>query len=210
MYMELLELAKKTEGLQTASSFAKILGINKRTAINYLWRLRKEGYLTTHYGSGKRKIRLYHISPLKKARVGYSFYELLNKYSKVKIAVKQEYYIVTKKEPSPEEILVRAIAMGDFRVVLASLGLFNKVKNWAMIKEFADKYDNGRKIGALYDVARTAIKVRRMDERTRRGLRRGKKGFIVKPLKSKDFQAIAKSWGVFIPFNKKDLEVYKE
>ena len=49
-----------------------------------------------------------------------------------------------------------------------------------------------------------------MDGRIRKGLMNGKKGFIIDHVKSKHYQDIEKRWGVFLPFNKADLEVYKE
>ena len=204
----MLKVAKRLKGIQTASSISRILNVNKRTAINYVWRLRKEGYLTTDYG--RRKIRLYRVSLLCKEKTGYSFYELLNKNSKVKLSVKEDYIIHSEKEPSVEEILVMAVKSKEFRTVLASLGLFNKIKDWSKLKFFADKYGLGREIGALYDVARSSIRVRKMDNRTRGGLRKGKRGFIIENIKSKDFKDIEREWKVHIPFNKQDLEVYKE
>lgn len=201
-------MARKAEGLQTVNSLARLLGVGSRTAVNYASLLRKAGFLTTAHGG--RKVRIYRINPLFRKERGYSFYALLNRYSKVKLRVRQDYFIYAEKEPCVEEILARAVASGEFRVVLASLGLFNKVKNWARLKGFADSYGVGRRIGALYDVAKTCMRVRRMDERTRKGLLNGKKGHIIQGVKSKHFQDIEKVWGVFIPLNKADLEVYKE
>ncbi len=209
--MEVAKLAKKLEGLQTVSTIAKSLNINERTAINYVWNLRKNGYLTTRQGGSK--VRIYSINSIIKKKRGYSFYELLNENSRVKLNSREDYIIHSKNKPSVEEILVRAVVLGkfSFRIILASLGLFNKIKDWSRLKVFADKYNVGKKIGALYDVARRTIKVRRMDERTRKGLRnKGQGGFIIKGLKSKHFKDIEKEWGVYIPFNKQDLEVYKE
>ena len=206
--MDLQLCAQKLEGLCTAATLAKKLGINERTAINYAWKLRKAGYLKTAYGGSK--VRIYRVSPLRKKIVGYSFYELLNKYSKIKLTAREDYIIHADREPSVEEILARAVVHDSFRVVLASLSLFNKIRDWTRLKKFADVYASGRKIGALYDVARTFMRVRRMDERTRRGLRHGKRGYIIEGVKSKHFQDIEKEWGVFIPFNKADLARYKE
>ena len=175
-----LRIAKKLEGLQTVSSISKILNISKRTAVNYAWKLRKNKYLETVSGG---RVKLYKISPLIKKKTGYSFYEILNKNSKVKITVKEDYLIHSKKEPSIEEVLARAIASKRFRIILASLGLFNKIKNWSKLKKYAREYNIERKIGALYDVSREVMKVRKMDERTRKSLLNGK-GYIIKNSKS--------------------------
>jgi len=207
--VKLFEIAKKLRGLQTVSTIAKTLNIKKRTAINYAWKLRKNGYLTTSYA--RNKIRLYRIDPLRRKKTGYSLYNLINKYSKVKISAREDYIIHSNKEPSVEEVLVRAIDTKEFRIVLASLGLFNKIKNWSRLKEFADRYKIGRQVGALYDVARKTMKVKRMDERTRKALLKSKsEKFIIKNFKSKNFNDVERKWDVFIPFNKQDLEVYEE
>ena len=206
--MDLYKIARKLDGLQTVSTIAKSLNVKARTAINYAWLLRKNGYLASIQN---RRVRLYRISPIRKKVTGYSLYELLNENSRVKIIVKEDYFIHSKKKPSIEEILVRCIMTGEFRIVLASLDLFNKVKNWPRLKFFADKYKSGRKIGALYDVARKIIRVRRMDKRTREGLlRNGKERYIIKPFRSKHFKDVEKEWNVYIPFNVQDLGVYKE
>ena len=51
-----------------------------------------------------------------------------------------------------------------------------------------------------------------MDERTRKSLLKMKtrKLFIIKHAKSKDFKDVEKIWKVYIPFNRADLERYKE
>ena len=166
--VKLFEIAKKLRGLQTVSTIAKTLNIKKRTAINYAWKLRKNGYLTTSYA--RNKIRLYRIDPLRRKKTGYSLYNLINKYSKVKISAREDYIIHSNKEPSVEEVLVRAIDTKEFRIVLASLGLFNKIKNWTLLGEIARNKNIGKKVGALYDTARTIIRTRRMDEKTRKAL----------------------------------------
>ena len=207
--MELLKIAKELEGLQTVNSIAKQLNVDRRTSINYAWALRKKGFLENVYGG---RVKLYRINPLIKRKTGYSFYELLNKYSKVKLAVREDYIIHSEKEPSVEEILVRAVKNDNFRVVLASLGLFNKIRSWSRLYKFAKNYNVRRKIGALYDVAREIIRVRRMDDKTRKWLLNAKNEeiYIIPRFKSKSFQDIEKKWNIFIPFNKADLEVYKE
>jgi|SRR3989344_2456242 len=208
--MELYKIAKKLEGLQTVSTIAKTLDINRRTAINYAWKLRKNGFLTTNYG--RRKIRLYRISLLNKKRNGYSLYELINENSRVKIAVREDFIIHSDRKPSVEEVLVRGIATERFRIVLASLGLFNKIRNWPELKLLADKCHISRKVGALYDVSRKMMKVRKMDDRTRNAILKNKKGreYIIENLKTDDFKDIEELWGVYVPFNRADLEAYKE
>ena len=210
--MNVLKLAKELEGLQTVSTISKTLNVNKKTAINYISLLRKNGYVKeTNYGS--RKIRMYKISLLREKDIGNpGFYEILDKNSKVKIYSPYEKDKIYDKKLNVEEAIVRAIKIKKFRVILASLGLFSKVKDWAKLGYYADKEKLGRKIGALYDVAKTIIKVKRMDKRVRNKLLNSKveNKFIIPSIKSKNLKDIENIWGVYIPFNKADLEVYKE
>ena len=208
--MELIQLAKKLEGLQTVDSISKNLNIDRRTAINYVWMLRKHGLAETIYG--KRKIRMYRISPFKAVKSGYpGLYEFLNQNSKIKIYAPYKNRIYDHK-PAAEEIIVKAVKTGDLRTILSSLALFNKVKDWPKLSQIARKENAGRKIGALYDAARTIIRVRKMDERTRKSLLKSKidNKFIVKNARTRDLKDIEKIWNVYLPFNKADLEAYKE
>ena len=208
--MDITQLAKRLEGLQTADSVAINLKIDRKTAINYVWQLRKKGYVETIYG--KRKIRMYKISPIKPIKTGYpGLYEFLNQNSKIKIYPPYSNRIYDHK-PTAEEMLVKAVQTGDFRTVLSALNLFNKIKDWALLSELAKKENVGRKIGALYDAARTIIRARRMDERTRKSLLKSEvdNKFIIKNARTKDLNHIEKMWNVYLPFNKADLEAYKE
>lgn len=208
--MNIENLAKKLEGLQTVSSVCKLLNINRRTAINYISLLRKKGYVETSYG--KRRLRMYRVRSVKRKKVGFpGLIETINKYSKIKLVAVAEERIHTHKL-TIEEAIVRGIKRGRFRIVLVCLGLFNKVKNWHRLHDFAVKENIGRQVGALYDVARTVIKVRKMDARTRKALLRSKvdNKYVVGRIKSRDFKDIEKIWRIYLPFNKADLEVYKE
>jgi hypothetical protein len=208
--MDLGKLAKKLEGLQTISNICKILGISRRTAVNYVFLLRKGGFLETIYG--KRKIRMYKIRPVVKEETGYpGLIETIDKYSKVKIIGKYEHRIYSHRM-TVEEALVRAVKSRQFRIILSALGLFSKITNWSLLGNLAKKEMAGRKIGALYDVARDTFKVARMDKRTRTALLKSKirDKYIIEGIRSKDFRQIEKIWNVYIPFNKADLEVYEE
>ena len=191
-------------------TIAKRRGISRRTAINLIWILRKKGLVETGYG--KRKIRLYRIRAIKKPDIGFKgLYDIINENSKVKVFAKEQHRIHGHKL-TIEEAIIRAIEEEDFRTILAALGLFNKIKDWSRLLKFAKKEKLTRKVGALYDVARTAIKVKRIDKRIRKALLKGTVGdkYIVKKIRSADFKDIEKEWNVFIPFNKADLGVYKE
>ena len=210
--MNILGLAKKLDGLQTISSISKILNVNKKTAVNCVSLLRRNGYVKeTSYGS--RKIRMYNIKTLKENEIGNpGFYEILDKNSKVKIYSPYEEDRIYDRKLSIEEAIIIAVNTKEFRTILASLGLFSKIRSWAKLNYYANKNNIGRKIGALYDVARTVIKVRRMDRRTRNSLLKSKVNnrYIVKNIKSNNLSDIEQEWNVYLPFNKADLEVYKE
>src|SRR3989338_9702361 len=184
--MDLIELAKRLEGLQTVDSIAISLGIARRTAVNYVWALRKEGFVETIYG--KRKIRMYRISPFKALKFGYpGLYEYLNQNSKIKIYPPYIERIYDNK-PTAEEMIVKAVKTGDLRTVLSSLALFNKVHNWKNLNQIAGKEMVGRKVGALYDAAKSAIRVKHMDARTKKALLNSRidDKYIVKNAKKRD------------------------
>jgi len=86
--MKLEEIARLLEGLQTADTIAKKLSISRRTAVNIIWKLRKNGLVETGYG--KRKIRLYRIRTIKKPDVGFKgLYDIINENSRVKLFAKE-------------------------------------------------------------------------------------------------------------------------
>ena len=115
-------------------------------------------------------------------------------------------------KPTAEEIIVRAVETGDLRTVLSSLALFNKVSSWPRLSRIARKELVGRKIGALYDTAKSIMRVRRMDERTRKALLNSevRDKDIVKYARTSDLKHIEKEWKVHLPFNKADLEAFRE
>ncbi len=208
--MESIELAKKLEGINTLEMVIKKLNIRKSTAIKMISILRKEGFVET--SGGGKKPRLYTISPIRIAgKEHLGLYDIINKYSKIKLFKPFEHKVMDRKL-SIEEAIPMAIKEGNFRLVLASLGLFNFVKNWSRLCYYSKKYNVARRLGTLYDVTRTIMKTRKMDNRTRKALLKGKdkSKFIIKPHKAKDFKDIGKKWKVYIPFNKADLMRYKE
>ena len=208
--MKSIEIAKKLEGINTLKMVMKKLNVRKSTAIKILSILRKEGFVET--SGGGKKPRLYKISPIRIAgKEHLGLYDIINKYSKIKLFKPFEHKVMDRKL-SIEEAIPMAVKEGNFRLVLASLGLFNFVKNWSKLCFYSKKYNVARKLGALYDVTRTIMKTRKMDNRTRKALLKGKdkNKFIIKPHKAKDFKEIGKKWKVYIPFNRADLMRYKE
>ncbi len=204
------QILKELEGLNTIELVQKKLKVKKNTAIKKIHELRKLGYVETS-GGGKQP-RIYRVSRIKIQKIGNpGLYEIINQNSPIKLVKPYEHRIINKAL-TIEEAIVKAVKSGNFRLILASLALFNKLKNWSRLYEFAKKENVRRKTGALYEVARAIIRVRRMDDKTNRLLLNAKKEnkYIVQGLKSKDFQDIEKKWKVYIPFDHKDLKRYRE
>jgi hypothetical protein len=194
----------------TAEGLAKRLNVTERTAINYVCELRERGFVET--GRGMNGKRIYRISPIKKRRTGYpGLYETINRNSPIKLAEPYEHRI-HDHELTLEEALVRAVSTRDFRVILASLALFSRIEDWPRLYYFAKKYGAERYVGALYDLSRKCLRVRRMDGRIRRRLKeaRAESRYVIENMKTRDFRDIEREWGVFVPFNRSDLERYKE
>ena len=210
--MKSIEIAKKLEGLHTLATAAKALNVKRSTAVKMLSILRKGGFVETS-GGGKQP-RMYKISPLRIAgKEHLGIYDVINKYSKIKLWEPYKHKIMDR-DLSIEEAIPMAVKKGEnnFRLALAALGLFNHVKDWPKFCHYSKKYNVSRRAGALYDIARTVMKTRKMDNRTRKALLKGKdkSRFIIKPHKAKDFMEIGIKWRVYIPFNKADLMRYKE
>src|SRR3989338_3343794 len=206
--MKIRELFKKLEGIQTIESIMDALQVDKKTAVYYAYRLRKEGYVKTKKQSNNR--RVYNISFENKLG-GKSYYEIINQHSPIKIATPFIYKIYGK-EPSLEETLVYAIKTKSLRTVLASLALFKKIANWVELYNLAKENHIERQVGALYDLARQIMKVRKMSLKFRRSaLPKEEYKFecVIPELKSRDFTQIENVWKIYLPFNKKDLEEYK-
>ena len=209
--MDLKVLAKKLNGFQTVKTVCKLLEVDKRTAINYIYALRKAGYVKSS-DRGKRKIRLYKIVEMPEIKRGYmGLHDFINLYSTIKLAKPYEH-IIHDHELTPEEAVVRAIETREYRVILASLFLFRHIKTWSELHRYAKNASAERFVGALYDLSRKYIRVRRMDKRIRNSLlaSKPKKKWMIPHMKSKDFGNIEKLWGVYIPFNHQDMVRLKE
>src|SRR3989338_5401363 len=202
------ELLQKLAGIQTMGSVMDILKVDKRMAIYYIHRLRKEGYVKTKRQSNNR--RVYNIS-LENKLGGKSYYEIINQHSPIKISTPVIYRIYGK-EPSLEETLIYAIKTKSIRAILASLSLFKKISNWVELYNLAKENHIERQVGALYDLARNIMKVRKMSKKFMNNSlpkERYKFEYVIPELKSRDFTQIENVWKIYLPFNKKDLEEYK-
>jgi hypothetical protein len=208
----LLELVKRLEGNHTLGSIIEILnenGIkaNKEKTVYLIHNLRKKGFVKTKRLSNNK--RVYNIS-FDNMLGGFNYYEIINENSPIKLAINEDYKIHGKKKIL-EEALIYALKKNEIRPILASIVLFKKINNWPLLYKLAKKENLQRQIGALYDVARTIIKTRKMTKRFRNlslPKNNEKSQYIIKGLKSRDFSNIEKIWKVYIPLNKIDLEDY--
>jgi len=206
--MEKREILQKLAGIQTIESVMDILKVNKRMAIYYIHSLRKDGYVKTRRQSNNR--RVYNIS-LDNKLGGKSYYDIINQYSPIKISTPVIHRIYGK-EPSLEETLIYAIKTKSLRTILASLALFKKISHWVELYHLAKENHLERQVGALYDLARTIMKVRKMAPKFRNNALPKEEyhfEYVIPELKSKDFITIENIWKIYLPFNKKDLEEYK-
>ena len=206
--MKKRELLQKLAGIQTIESVMDILKVDKRMAIYYLYVLRKEGYVKTRRQSNNR--RVYNIS-LDNKLGGKSYYDIINQYSPIKISTPVIHKIYGK-EPSLEETLIYAIKTKSLRTILASLALFKKINNWVELYRLSKENHIERQVGALYDLARSIIKVRKMTTKFRSSALSKEKykfEYVIPELKSRDFTKIERVWKIHLPFNKKDLEEYR-
>jgi hypothetical protein len=141
---------------------------------------------------------------------GSSYYEIINRYSPIKI-VAPRIYKIYGKEPSFEETLVYAIKTKSLRTILAALALFNKIEDWSRLYRLAKKNHVERQVGALYDLSRNIIRTRKMTKRFRNNALPKKSytsQYTIPGLRSRDFQKIEKTWKIYLPFNRSDLEAY--
>ena len=206
--MKTNELLQKLVGIQTIESVMDILKINRKMAIYYIQRLRKEGYVKTRRQSNN--LRVYNIS-LDNKLGGKSYYEIINQYSPIKISTPVIYRIYGK-EPSLEETLIYAIKTKSLRTILASLALFKKINNWVELYHLAKENHIERQVGALYELARKMMKVRKMSSKFINNSlpkKRYRFEYVIPGLKSRDFTEIENVWKIYLPFNKKDLEEYQ-
>lgn len=204
--MKTKELLKALEGMQTIKSVVILLGVDKKKAIYYVHRLRKAGYVRTKGSSSKR--RIYYISAENRLKTE-SFYDVINRYSPVKVSPLEETRVYGKKL-SEEEAIVFALESGSIRVIAAALALFKRIKNWTLLSSLV-KGSAKRQVCALYDVAKTLMRVRRMPKRFNKSAIPGKEDkyeYIIPKFSSNDFKSIEKKWKVYVPLNKADLEDY--
>lgn len=193
-----LDTIKRLEGLQTVETVMSELHLTRQSAINFLSKLRKEQHCTVR-GGGRRK-RLYSITMRKQLPRQPGMWDILNKYNP-NFQLNPWYDHQVHGKYTVEDVIVDAIEKKSFRICLATLRLFNHVKNWPYLYRKAKQHDCWQQVGALYDVARMVMKVRKMPEKYFFG-KYSKKYLLDKKDTTKEerFFPIQRRWKVPIPF----------
>ena len=193
------KIIAKLEGLHTLETTAETLGITKQSALNLLSKLKREGYVTVE-GGGRIK-RLYKISLLKQRFRYPGMFDIINKYSSLKLQPWYDHQV--HGHYGPEEALIDAIQTESFRAILASLRLFNHITDWSKLHHLSQEKDCWQKVGVLYDLARLFFRVRRMPATYQHYTPR--KWQMLTQLKKINFPEISERWKVYLPFNQNDL-----
>lgn len=204
-------IVKKLEGIQTVETIMSLLDVNRQGAIHIVYMLRKEGYVKTQRSLSKK--RVYNIS-FENKQGGISYYDIINEHSPKGLKVNApRVYKIYGRDVTLEETLIFAVKSKKIRLILASLSLFRTISDWSELYRLAKLNKLIREVGALYDLSKKKMRVRRMDGRFRRLMLPSEKDsyrYIIDGYKTNndEIKEIEKKWKVFIPFNKDDLEYY--
>ncbi len=193
------KILKAIEGLQTVETVAEALKIKKQSALNLLSKLKRQGYITT--SGGRQQKRLYKISAKKQRKRDLGMFDIINKYSPMKLAPWYDHQV--HGHYGPEEALIDAIQTQSFRAILASMHLFKHITNWPKLYKLAKEKGCWQKVGALYDVSKLYFRIKKMPKRYKTAAIKGWQKLT--QLKKTNFSNIAKKWQVYIPFNEKDM-----
>ncbi len=199
------ELLWTLDGLHTVETVMDRLQLTRQSAINLLSRLKKEGYVTVWSGKGRKK-RIYKITTIKQRPRLPGMWDIINKYSP-NFQPRPWYDHQVHGKYGPEEALIDALQTQSFRIILASLRLFNHITNWPKLYRLAKEKNCWQKVGALYDVARLVLRVRKMPESYRQKKKWTRNVFFGKEdeTKEKRFYPIEQFWNIPIPFRQGDL-----
>ncbi|MBI2581266.1 hypothetical protein HYV85_05690 [Candidatus Woesearchaeota archaeon] len=196
------ETLRKLEGLHTVETAARTLNLTRQSTINLLSKLKNEGYVTVN-GGGKQP-RLYRIMMRKQRPRSPGMFDIINKYSPMKLAPWYDHQV--HGHYGPEEAVVDAIQMQSFRAILASMRLFNHITDWPRLYRLAREKGVWQKVGALYDVAGTYFHERKMPLRYRHPVLKKKESLIRDyPTELQSFLPIEQKWNVAVPFRRGDI-----
>ena len=195
------EKLRKIEGLQTVETVSEILGFSRQGTINLLSKLKKERHVTIWEGGNKK--RIYKITLRKQRKRKPGMFDIINKYSPImKVNLWYDHQVYGKY--GPEEALVDAIQTQSFRLIIASLRLFQHINDWKRLYNLAKEKDCWQQVGALYDLSKLYFRVRKIPKNyIKTNCRKWKKLTQLKD--RKNYPDIEKKWHVHIPFNRKDM-----
>ncbi len=199
-------ILRQLDGLHTIETAAEALGRGRQSTLNLLSKLKKEGHVTLWAGGGRKK-RIYKITMTKQRPRFPGMWDIINKYSP-NFQPRPWYDHQVHGLYGPEEALIDALQTQSFRIILASMRLFNHLTDWPKLYRLAKEKECWQKVGALYDVARLFLRVRRMPEQYRQQKRWLRRLFLIRDYetKEKDFYPIEQFWNVPIPFRRGDFD----
>ncbi|MEK6858174.1 MAG: hypothetical protein AABX39_06310 [Nanoarchaeota archaeon] len=198
--MDTEELIRKLEGLHTIETVMQELSVKRQTALNTLSMLKRQQYCTVS-GGGKQP-RTYKITMTKQLPRSQGMFDILNKYNpKFKLSPWYDHQV--HGSYGVEDAIVDAIQTRSFRAILATLRLFNQIKNWKKLYHLAKEKKCWNKVGALYEAAKKFLRVR-TPSKFPPPSKNSWETFT--QLKKKNFFEVSQKWRVFIPFNEKDVQ----
>ena len=201
-----IELLRELEGKHTVETLMEILNYKKQSVINLISKLKKEGYVGVTRGSNKK--RIYTISVKKKISRPPGMFDIINKYSKIKVIPLYEHHVEGKY--FVEDALVDAILTRERRVILAALRLFDHIDDWSRLYQLSKKNNMRNFVVGMYEVSKRFIKVKKIPKKTYDLMKKARDKFNIKAVKrTDDFKEIEKEFRITIPYSKQDLEGIK-
>lgn len=201
--MEQNDILLKLEGLHTVETVAESLNIKNQSALNLISKLKKQGYVTT--SGGHKQKRLYKITAKKQRKRDKGMFDIINRYSPMKLSPWYDHQV--HGTYGPEEALIDALQTQSFRVILASMKLFNHIADWPKLYKLAKEKKCWQKVGALYDISKMYFRVKKMPSRYQHQ-KFIKKQFLIKRYNTteKIYYPIKSKWNVEIPFQIGDIK----
>ncbi len=198
------ELTWKLEGLHTIDTVMRELGVKRQTALNILCKLKKMQYCTVT-GGGKQP-RIYKITMTKQRPRKQGMFDILNKYNPT-FKLSPWYDHQVHGTYTVEDAIIDAIQTRSFRTILATLRLFNHVKNWKKLYRLARERQCWNKVGALYETAKRTFRAKFLPHKYAHPITNKKEYLTEYSRETRDprFLPIEKKWHVPISFTKGDL-----
>ena len=201
--MKTEEALRKLEGLHTIETAMDALGMKRQSALNLLCRLKKEGYVRTQ--GGHKQKRWYWVSMKKQYPRSLGMFDILNRHNP-HFQIAEWYDHQVHGHYSVEDVIVDAVQTRSSRPILTTLRLFNSVADWKRLYELAKEKGCWQQVGALYDLARMHLRVRRIPRAYAKVQRWKGEWKQLTMLRNRDnFPEIQEKWGVHIPFNRNDV-----